>query len=60
MPKSHIKFHSSNGKRLILVADDELINREILGTILKADYEVIFANDGAEALRMMHEHRETC
>ena len=59
MPKSHIKFHSSNGKRLILVADDELINREILGTILKADYEVLFACDGAEALKMMHEHRDT-
>ena len=59
MPNSHLKFHSTNGKRLILVADDELINREILGTILKADYEVIFANDGAEALRMMREHRDT-
>ncbi len=37
-------------KKLILVADDEMINREILGAVLEDDYEVIFACDGAEAL----------
>ena len=31
MLKSHEKFHSANGKRLILVADDERINRESRG-----------------------------
>ena len=30
MLKSHEKFHSSNGKRQILVVDDEMINRELL------------------------------
>ena len=29
MLKSHEKFHSANGRRLILIADDELINREL-------------------------------
>ena len=33
MLKSHEKFHSANGKRLILVADDELINRELPGKV---------------------------
>ena len=29
MLKSHEVFHSVNGKRQILIADDEMINREI-------------------------------
>ena len=47
MLKSHEKFHSANGKRLILVADDEEINREILQYMLQDDYEVLMACDGA-------------
>ncbi len=35
MLKSHEKFHSANGKRQILIADDELLNREILGNMLQ-------------------------
>ena len=58
MLKSHEKFHSANGKRLILVADDELINREILGMVLQNDYQVIFAEDGQEALDLIVENRE--
>ena len=59
MLKSHEKFHSSNGKRQILVADDELINREILKEVLKDDYEIILACDGNEAMDLMREHKET-
>ena len=58
MLKSHEKFHSSNGKRLILVADDEFINREILGIQLEADYEVIFAENGQEALDQARQYRD--
>ena len=58
MLKSHEKFHSENGKRLILIADDEYINREILGAILENDYEVIFAEDGEETLQQCRAHRE--
>ena len=50
MLKSHEKFHSANGKRLILVADDEAINRELLGHILADDYEIIFAADGQQTM----------
>ena len=59
MLKSHEKFHSANGKRQILAADDEMINREILGEIFRSDYEVIFAVDGAETIEKMREYRET-
>ena len=58
MLKSHEKFHSANGKRLILVADDELINRELLGLVLQNDYEVIYAEDGRETLEKMRQTRE--
>lgn len=57
MLKSHEKFHSANGKRLVLVAEDEEINRDLLGAVLKDDYEVLFASDGKEALRMIQEHQ---
>ena len=46
MLKSHEKFYASDGHRLILVADDEFINREILGAILEEEYKVIFACEG--------------
>ena len=59
MPQSHLKFHSSHGKRRVLVADDELINREILGAILSSEYEVLFASNGSEALDQMRLNRET-
>ena len=53
MPKDHEKFYSSNGKRQILVADDEMINREMLREMLSGDYEIIFAEDGAAVLEIM-------
>ncbi len=37
-------------KRLILIADDELTNREILAYVLKDSYDLIFAEDGQQAL----------
>ena len=57
MLKSHERFHSANGKRLILVVDDELINRELLRGVLERDYELIFAENGQDALNLMHEHK---
>ena len=56
MPKLHKSFHSTNGKRLVLVADDEPINREMLGMILEQDYEVLYARDGEEALDLIQTH----
>ena len=59
MLKSHVKFHSSNGKRVILIADDEQINREILGAMLENDYEILYAANGAETLEQIRTNRDT-
>ena len=48
-----------DGKRRILVADDELINREILANILSDEYDVILAEDGEAALEMIKQNRNT-
>ena len=59
MLKSHEKFHSSNGKRLILIADDELINREIMKENLKDSYEFLEAENGQQTLDLMRRYKET-
>ena len=59
MLKSHLKFHSLNGKRRVLIADDEQINREILGAILQEEYELLFAADGTEALEKTRSEKDT-
>ena len=59
MLKSHEKFHSANGKRQILVVDDEFINRELLGNVLKNDYEVLYAENGEEALKIINNNQDT-
>ena len=41
-------------KRTILIVDDESINREILGFIIGQDYEVLYAENGKEALDLIH------
>ena len=42
-------------RRRVLIADDQSINREILGNILNDDYDVLFAEDGAQALKVMRD-----
>lgn len=52
-------YRETNGlRRHILIVDDEIINREILGNLLSKDYEVHFAENGKEALDtlLLHEH----
>ena len=49
MPDSHLRIQTAE-KRLVLVVDDEQINREILGMTLADEYDVIFAENGQEAL----------
>ncbi len=41
MPNSYVKIDPESGKRLILVVEDEEINREILVELISGDYEVI-------------------
>ena len=56
MQTSHVTFHSKNGKRLILIADDEQVNRELLGFIAESNYEVLYASNGRDALDAMKKH----
>ena len=58
MQDSQATFHSANGRRLVLIVEDEAVNREILGTILGNDFDVIFAEDGEEALCSIQENKE--
>ena len=51
-PKQIEKTH------LVLVVDDQEINRDALGVILEEDYEVIYAENGKEALEMISAHIE--
>ena len=59
MPESHIRFHSANGKRSILIVEDEMLNRGILSALLEDTYEVIEAETSAEALEKIYSNRET-
>ena len=58
MLKSHEQFHSQNGKRRVLVVDDEMTNREILGLFLEDEYDVQYAEDGITAMNLIRENRE--
>ena len=47
------------GKRQLLVADDEFINREILENVLGDEYDVLKAEDGEMAYEMIKQNRNT-
>ena len=47
-------FRETSGhKRRVLIVDDEMVNREILGNILSGKYDVSYAGDGQEALELI-------
>lgn len=43
-------------RQLVLIVDDYEINRDALGVILEDDYDIIYAENGKEALDQMREH----
>lgn len=43
---------------IMLVVDDNRINREILALLFKEEYEVICAKDGQEALEVLEQHKK--
>ena len=59
MLETHEKLHSDNGKRQVLIVDDELVNRELLKLILDDEYETLTAPDGNTALELIRANRET-
>ena len=50
MTDGQLKFHSTNGKRMILVVEDEFINQEMLRNMLQDGYELLIADTGKAAL----------
>jgi diguanylate cyclase (GGDEF)-like protein len=46
-------------RRQVLVVDDEPVNRQMLGLVLETNYEVLYAENGLEALTLLREHSET-
>ncbi len=48
-----------NIHRQVLLIDDEAINRQILGLIIKNDYDVIYAENGREALEQLKNNPNT-
>ncbi|MBQ9252920.1 MAG: EAL domain-containing protein [Clostridia bacterium] len=51
--------HGQGLRRKVLVVDDELINRQLLGMIVGQEHDVIYAENGREALRQIRKHQET-
>lgn len=53
-----IKSKQLRRQQLVLVVDDQEINRDALGVILEDHYEVIYAENGLEALDLMRRHAD--
>lgn len=53
-----IKSKQIQRPKLVLIVDDQEINRDVLGSILEDDYELLYAENGEEALKIMREQRE--
>ena len=53
-----IKSTEMQRPKLVLVVDDQEINRDSLGLILEDDYEILYAENGKEALEQMYERAD--
>ncbi len=47
-----------NIRKHILIADDQDVNRTILGELLADDYDILTASDGIETMRMLRAHKD--
>ena len=54
-----IQSEQINRQRQVLVVEDQELNRDILGMILEDDYDILYAENGLEALEMIREHLST-
>ena len=48
----------NNVRRRILISDDVESNREILGDLLMEDYDVYYAADGVETMKVLQSHKD--
>ncbi len=46
-------------RRLVLIVDDEHINRRVLGKIIEKDYDVIYAENGKDAMEQIRKREKT-
>ena len=53
-----IETKQIDSPKLILIADDIEINRDALEVVLEDDYQLLFAENGKEALEVMYSHRD--
>ena len=53
------KLYLFNGKRQVLIVDDEVINRDMLGNLLENNYELIYASNGSEAIEQIKNNADT-
>ena len=58
MQNTQANPRTADRKHLILIVDDEPVNREILRMILEEEYEPLTAADGETALRIIRENSE--
>ena len=54
-----VRIEKERIKRLVLIVDDEHINRRLLGKIIEEEYDVIYAEDGEEALDLIRKREKT-
>ena len=45
------------GRQTVLIVEDELVNQQLLGFILKESYNVLYAQNGQEALDLLHSEK---
>ena len=53
-----IQSKQINKQQLVLIVDDQEINRDVLGLILEDHYEIIYAENGTEALEKISEYQD--
>lgn len=56
---SELPYDPLHRKRQILITDDEEINRELLSAMLSDKYDILLAENGEEALKQIHDHKDT-
>ena len=54
-----IQSKELNRRPLVLVVEDQEINRDLLGMILEDEYEVIFAENGRQGLEMIRANQDS-
>ena len=58
MPETHLKFHSSNGKRQVLIVQDEIGASDSLKDMMKDKYDLLTVSDGEEMMSTIIRKRD--